>query len=102
GLSDLRAWNNLSGNNIHPGQKLKINKTVKTKAGSETVDEKPNPVDKNTTAANNGTKSDDKSAVDITYHTVQAGDTLWDIAKKYPGISVNDIKAANSNLNSSH
>jgi membrane-bound lytic murein transglycosylase D len=32
-------------------------------------------------------------------HTVQSGDTLWDIAKKYPGISVNDLKNANSSLN---
>lgn len=100
GLSDLRSWNNIRGNNIHPGQKLKIHKTVKTKADSETLAEKPKPADKNTTvAANTGTDSVDKTLVDNTYHTIQSGDTLWDIAKKYPGISVNDIKAANSTIN---
>ena len=103
GLSDLRAWNNISGNNIHPGQKLKIRNTVKTKAASETLAEKPTPVNKTTTVAvNSGTKSVNNTSVVNTYHTVQSGDTLWDIAKKYPGISVNDIKAANSNLNYNH
>lgn len=100
GVSDLRAWNNIRGNTIHPGQKLVIKKTIKTKVGEETLAEKPKPtVKKQDSAATNGTKSDGNSPVDQKYHTVQSGDTLWDIAKMYPGITVNDIKTANSNLN---
>ncbi|MCB0786136.1 MAG: LysM peptidoglycan-binding domain-containing protein, partial [Flavobacteriales bacterium] len=33
------------------------------------------------------------------YHTIQNGDTLWDIANKYPGVSVEDLKRLNSDLN---
>jgi LysM repeat protein len=29
------------------------------------------------------------------YHVVQPGDTLWDIAKRYPGVSVDDLKRLN-------
>ncbi len=100
GLSDLRAWNNIRGNNIYPGQKLEIRKTVSTKVGEETTAEKPKAEEiKNITASTSGTKSDENSIENQKYHTVQSGDTLWDIAKMYPGISVNDIKSANSNIN---
>jgi D-alanyl-D-alanine carboxypeptidase len=34
------------------------------------------------------------------YHTVQPGDTLWSIAQRYEGISVNDIKRVNNIHNS--
>ena len=32
-------------------------------------------------------------------HIVKSGDTLWDIAKKYEGTTVNDLKRLNSDLN---
>ena len=103
GVSDLRTWNNIRGNTIHPGQKLEIRKTVKTQAEGEASVEKSNPaVTKPITASTNGTKSDESNPVDQRFHTVQSGDTLWDIAKMYPGITVNDIKSANSDLNYNH
>jgi membrane-bound lytic murein transglycosylase D len=33
---------------------------------------------------------------------IQPGDTLWDIAKKYNGITVNDLKQMNNHLNFKH
>jgi membrane-bound lytic murein transglycosylase D len=90
GVSQLREWNNIRGNRIYPGQKLEIRKSVKTKVGETTAQAEPKP-------ANSGTNSDVKTD-DAGYHIIQKGDTLWDIAKIYPGISVNDIKVANTNL----
>lgn len=100
-VSQLRAWNNIHGNNIYPGQKIEIRKTVKTKASEADNALKETVAQSNEPAKSHGTKSDDKSAVE-TYHTIQSGDTLWDIANKYPGVSVNDLKEANSTLNFHH
>jgi membrane-bound lytic murein transglycosylase D len=33
------------------------------------------------------------------YHVVQPGDTLWSIAQRYPGVSVEDLRRLNSDLN---
>ncbi len=104
GITELRAWNNIRGNKIYPGQKLEIRKTIKTKVDEDekapvTAQKSASATEKKSQPTASGTKSDGKNLVDQKYHTVQSGDTLWDIAKMYPGISVNDIKAANSNIN---
>ncbi|MEZ5196328.1 MAG: LysM peptidoglycan-binding domain-containing protein [Bacteroidales bacterium] len=72
--TDLKKWNNLSGNTIHPNQKLIV---YEPKAVEE---EKPD--------SNNSGK-------DYVYHTVRKGDTLWDIAKLYKGVTVDQIKQLN-------
>lgn len=95
-VSQLREWNNIRGNRIYPGQRLEIRKSTKRKVGETTAKaetKKPTTV--------SGTKSAGSTSK-TGYHVVQRGDTLWDIAKIYPGISVNDIKSANSNLNDKH
>ena len=56
-------------------------KTDDSNTGEQTVREVPSPVVKNTTS--------------YMTHTVQAGDTLWAIARKY-GCSITEIVAANS------
>lgn len=101
GVSQLRMWNNIRGNHIYPGQKLEIRKTVKTKESEADNSKNETVAQSEAPKKSSGTVSDKKSVVDI-YHTIQTGDTLWDIANKYPGISVNDLKAANSNLNFRH
>lgn len=79
--SDLKKWNNLSGNTIHPNQKLVVYEP-KAKAVEE---EKPD--------SNNSGK-------DYVYHTVRKGDTLWDIAKLYDGVTVDQIRQLNNIKNS--
>jgi membrane-bound lytic murein transglycosylase D len=37
--------------------------------------------------------------VEYIYHTIQPGDTLWDIARKN-GLSVDDLRRLNDGLNS--
>jgi len=77
-VNDLKAWNNLKNNTIQPNQKLivyapkKEVKTVSSKTPSGTY----------------------------VYHTVRKGDTLWDIAKLYDGVTVDQIKKLNNIRNS--
>jgi membrane-bound lytic murein transglycosylase D len=92
GVMELKEWNNLRSNNIHPGQKLVIQK-------SATSAQKPSKPAVQTTASVKTSAGKEVSVEDYRIHTVQSGDTLWDIAKKYPGISVTDLKNANSSLN---
>jgi membrane-bound lytic murein transglycosylase D len=68
-VSQLKSWNNLRSNTIHPGQNLIVSKSA--------------------------VASIDKNAKYI-YHTVRSGDTLWDIAKMYDGVTVSQIKELNN------
>lgn len=87
--TDVQNWNNLTGNLIFPGQKLIVYKPL-TK--SETKTEVETKTD--------GKKGSDGS-VKYVYHIVKQGDTLWDIAKQYDGVTVNQIKQLNQ-LSNSH
>ncbi|MFW5705860.1 MAG: LysM peptidoglycan-binding domain-containing protein, partial [Bacteroidota bacterium] len=78
--TDLMQWNNLKSSTIYPHQKLIVYK----------------PVDSKTKVVKT---SDGK--VRYIYHVVKRGDTLWDIAKQYDGVTVNQIKRLN-NLTNSH
>jgi len=82
-INDLKSWNNLKSNTIHVNQKLIVSNPAKARPAEEIV--KNNP-DQN---------------VKFIYYTVQQGDTLWDIAKKYDGVTVEQIKAWN-NINNAH
>lgn len=70
-VSNLKSWNNIKGNTIHSGKKIKIYSDKKV---AEKTTYKPSKTD--------------------TY-TVKNGDSLYTIAKKFPGVSVDDIKKWN-------
>jgi membrane-bound lytic murein transglycosylase D len=88
GLSKLRYWNGISGSRIYPGQKLIIYRDPK-----QTV-KRTDQV-----SAQNNAKPQVPLNPNARYHTIRPGDTLWDIAKLYDGVSVNQIKQWNSHLN---
>ena len=75
-VNQIKEWNGLSGNNIKPGQTLKVKA-----AGSSQA----------TTAPASG---------EYTNYTVRSGDSFYSIAKNYPGVSAQDIMDFNG-LNSS-
>jgi membrane-bound lytic murein transglycosylase D len=81
--TDIQNWNNLKNNTIFPGQKLIVYKPAPP---GETV----TAVEKTSTGS-----------VKYVYHVVKQGDTLWDIAKQYDGVTVNQIKQLNQLSNSS-
>lgn len=71
-VNQLKSWNNLKNNTIHPNQKLVV-------------------------YSGDAHASSGKKYV---YHTVRKGDTLWDIAKMYKGATVSEIKTLNNISNS--
>lgn len=75
-VTDLREWNNLKRSRIYPGQKLFVYKPAKK--------------------ANVTIKSGK-----YLFHVVKPGDTLWDIAKEYDGVTVEQIKRLN-NIRNTH
>lgn len=99
GVSSVREWNNIRSNRIYPGQKLEIHKTVRTKVGEATA-QKTAPEKEPTKEVEPSKTEQAKRSTDFKVHIVQSGDTLWDIAKLYPGVSINDIKSANSGIDS--
>jgi membrane-bound lytic murein transglycosylase D len=76
-VTDLKEWNNIKGSTIHPKQKLTVYK----------------PADQKMTASIKDGK--------YLYHVVRKGDTLWDIAKEYDGVTIDQIKRLNNFGNSS-
>lgn len=77
-VSDIRRWNGMRNNNIRVGQRLTI---YPRKAGGA-----PAPKTKKQTSKTTAVVSGNK------VYTVRSGDSLWTIAQKFPGISVQNIK----------
>lgn len=90
-VAQLKNWNGLRTDNIHPGQRLIIQKPTAQHASAAAQEKKAEP----SVARTGGAGTD----VVYIYHTIQPGDTLWDIARKN-GVSVDEIKRLNSDLNS--
>ena len=70
-VTDLKEWNNLKSSTIQPNQKLIVYK----------------PAEKTDSSVKEGK---------YLYHIVRKGDTLWDIAKEYDGVTVDQIKRLNN------
>ncbi len=82
-VSQLKQWNGLRSNNLRVGQRLTIyprNRGGRTKT-----------VQKTSTAAVTKTTFPPGTKV----HIVQSGDSLWTISRKYPGISVENLREWN-------
>ena len=101
---NLRKWNGLGGSRVTPGRKLRVyvdnggltfatqNTSASAPASQNTSASTPAPVQKNTSASV-GSSSGSNSGY-VTYQ-VQSGDSLYSIAKKYRGVTVQSIQQAN-------
>jgi membrane-bound lytic murein transglycosylase D len=88
-VADLKKWNNLRSNMIRSGQRLNIwlRPSARTSASVASAKTKP---------ASTGPVPVPNSKT----YVVQEGDTLWDIAKKFEGLTVEKIKSLNNMTNS--
>ena len=81
-VSDIKIWNDLSDDTIQLGDKLIVAKKL--------------IIDTNQAVAEKNTKKEKSSKKERDDHYyVQKGDSLFSIAKKYPGVTVSDIKKWN-------
>jgi membrane-bound lytic murein transglycosylase D len=84
-LDDLKLWNNLNDNNIAIGNSLIVAKSeveIENNAVAKTFNKKES------LASTSKSKNND--------YLVQKGDSLYSISKKYPGVSISDIKKWNN------
>ena len=84
-VAQLKSWNHLKSNSIQIGQTLYIYKN-----GGPTISQG------STGGSSSSSKSSSSSSASKSrIYTVKNGDSLYKIAKSYPGISAEDIKKAN-------
>lgn len=89
-VANLKRWNNLgSSNTIHVGQRLNIF-PKNSSGGSSSVLASTKPSTQSQPAPIPGSKT----------YIVQPGDTLWDISKKFEGLTIEKIKSMNQLNNS--
>ncbi len=117
--SDLRYWNNINRNIIRVGQKLVVYKPKGKSARYKEVsnmsfNEKQKFAGRSVSASSSGSSSASSSSSksseasssssgsgNYIIYTIRQGDTLWEIAQKYPGTSESDIARLNNMTNSS-
>lgn len=99
-VSSLREWNNISRNLIRAGQRLVI---YVPRTGGHTASSNDQALTASVTknaSAESSKDALDSDEADYIYYKVKSGDTLWDIANQYPGVSDKDLIKWN-NLSSS-
>lgn len=100
--SDLRYWNDIRRDIIRVGQKL----AVYVPEGQQAKYEKLNDMsfaEKQASIGKSVKPAEPKKVEPLdpnyVYHTVRRGDTIWEIAKEYAGISSDDIMKLNNLTN---
>ncbi|WP_251795664.1 MULTISPECIES: lytic transglycosylase domain-containing protein [unclassified Arenibacter] len=81
GVSQIKNWNGLRSNNLRIGQRLTIY---------------PRKIPSSISSSNTAKSSENTVATaGVKVHTVKSGDSLWTISKKYPGISIDNLRKWN-------
>jgi membrane-bound lytic murein transglycosylase D len=126
-VTELKRLNRLRSNNLQRGQRISVNTTIRIKVPIEnsSIASKPKTTSTNsnstetsvndtslktaTTEIKSDSIADNSPQVNTStpvktpkyvYHLVQPGDTLWNIARRYNGVTIEMIKNIN-NLRSS-
>jgi membrane-bound lytic murein transglycosylase D len=105
GLTDLRYWNNIYGNTIRVGQRLAVfvdpskaeyysKITEMTFADKQNMPGVTTPVNQTANIVTTSSDSDPDSEY-VTY-TVQYGDTIWDIVKKFENVTTSEVLSLNN------
>ncbi len=81
-VNDIKKWNNLTSNTIRVGQRLNI--WLKQPVGDASVIASSAPIKTTTPIPTSKT------------YVVESGDTLWDISRKFQGLTIEKIKELNN------
>jgi membrane-bound lytic murein transglycosylase D len=92
-VDEIKSWNDLKNNMIYPKQKLKVSEGASQEIASV---EKPAPAPAPSKQPTTAEKSQQSVENQYFYYTVKKGDTLWDIANQYKGVTVEEIKMWNN------
>ncbi len=96
-VADLKDWNDISGTKIYAGKKL----VIYVKKGSTVVKPETKPAEKPAEIKKPETPSVLQGYILKDTYTVQKGDSPYTIAKKYPGVSAENIMEWNGISNPS-
>lgn len=91
-VSEIKKWNGLRSNNIYIGQRL----TIYPRRFSQQVNSSEQSSSSSTKTKKSNTITPVEIKGDFKIYTVQNGDNLWLIAKKFPGVSADNIRAWNN------
>lgn len=94
GVSQIRRWNGLRGDNLRIGQRLTIYPRRPVSANTKPTEAKASKKESVVYQKPVSLPSDPSKI-----HVVQSGDSLWTISKKYPGITIENLRKWNG-LNS--
>jgi peptidoglycan lytic transglycosylase D len=105
---DLKYWNNINGSRIYVGQKLKVYVKNDKVSQYKNIDnlsfdqkqqieaKRKNTVYESSTASANTSNQNTNLQKKYIHYTIQSGDTLWDLTKKYPKNTIEDLKRVNN------
>ncbi|MEE4196366.1 MAG: transglycosylase SLT domain-containing protein [Bacteroidales bacterium] len=97
--SEIRYWNNIRGNMIRVGQKLNIyvpegHASRYADINKLSFEEKQRRIGKKVSTPQKATSQTTND--NYIYYKVGSGDTIWEIAKKYPGVTETEILQLNN------
>lgn len=87
-VEELQQWNGLDRTLINSGDQLVVYLDGAVEVENNTTNSEPLETITNT----------DDSGVEYEYYTIQYGDTLWDIANRFDGVSVDDLRNLNRGI----
>jgi len=88
-VSNLKSWNNLKSDLIHPGDRLAVSKNGANQSSGSSTNNSGNSSSNNSNSASNSPNTSAKT------YTVKSGDNLSNIAAAH-GISLNNLKQWNN------